>query len=161
MKSNKSSSESGGSEPNSTSRGSELTAPSVGNVSGPEGVSVDKIRDLLFGNQMQDYDRRFSNLEERFLQQFKEIESETSQSCGRSDRSLRRPRPATTSFPRRYGKHHWALRLHGNLEVEIIVAAHAYHLPALILAARRAISYAGTIETLCLDEIAQSNPCLR
>src|SRR5262252_1456753 len=36
-----------------------------------------KIRDLLFGNQMQDYDRRFSKLEERFLQRFKDIESET------------------------------------------------------------------------------------
>jgi Zn-dependent oligopeptidase len=82
MKSDKSSSESSGSVPNSTSRGSELTAPSVGNASGPEGVSVDKIRDLLFGNQMQDYDRRFSNLEERFQQRFKEIESETSRNLG-------------------------------------------------------------------------------
>src|SRR3990170_3530402 len=45
-------------------------------VSG-EAVGVDKIRDLLFGNQMQDYDRRFSKLEERFLQRFKDIESET------------------------------------------------------------------------------------
>jgi hypothetical protein len=40
-------------------------------------VGVDKIRDLLFGSQMQDYDRRFSMLEERFLQRFREIESET------------------------------------------------------------------------------------
>jgi hypothetical protein len=32
---------------------------------GSEVVGVDKIRDLLFGNQMQDYDRRFSMLEER------------------------------------------------------------------------------------------------
>jgi chromosome segregation ATPase len=40
-------------------------------------VGVDKIRDLLFGNQMQDYDRRFTKLEERFLQRFKDIESET------------------------------------------------------------------------------------
>jgi len=39
-------------------------------------VSVDKIRDLLFGNQMQDYDRRFAQLEERFQQRLKEIESE-------------------------------------------------------------------------------------
>ena len=44
---------------------------------GGEVVGVDKIRDLLFGNQMQDYDRRFSKLEERFLQRFKDIESET------------------------------------------------------------------------------------
>src|ERR1700730_17168197 len=82
MKSDKSSSESGGSVPNSMSRGSEVTAPSVGNASGPEGVSVDKIRDLLFGNQMQDYDRRFSNLEERFLQRVKGIEAETSRNLG-------------------------------------------------------------------------------
>ena len=44
---------------------------------GGEVVGVDKIRDLLFGSQMQDYDRRFSMLEERFLQRFREIEAET------------------------------------------------------------------------------------
>ena len=51
----------------------------LGNGAHPGGevVGVDKIRDLLFGNQMQDYDRRFSKLEERFLQRFKEIEAET------------------------------------------------------------------------------------
>ncbi|WP_235984459.1 coiled-coil domain-containing protein [Mesorhizobium neociceri] len=43
---------------------------------GPDAVGVDKIRDLLFGNQMQDYDRRFSKLEERVLQRFKDVESE-------------------------------------------------------------------------------------
>ena len=45
-----------------------------GALPGTEVVGVDKIRDLLFGNQMQDYDRRFSMLEERFLQRFREIE---------------------------------------------------------------------------------------
>lgn len=44
---------------------------------GSDAPGVDKIRDLLFGNQMQDYDRRFSKLEERFLQRFKDVESET------------------------------------------------------------------------------------
>src|ERR1700720_147100 len=48
-----------------------------GQIAGPDAVGVDKIRDLLFGNQMQDYDRRFSKLEDRFLQRFKDIESET------------------------------------------------------------------------------------
>lgn len=48
-----------------------------GALPGSEVVGVDKIRDLLFGNQMQDYDRRFSKLEERFLQRFKDIEAET------------------------------------------------------------------------------------
>jgi DNA repair exonuclease SbcCD ATPase subunit len=49
-----------------------------GSLPGAEVVGVDKIRDLLFGNQMQDYDSRFAKLEERFLQRFKDIESETS-----------------------------------------------------------------------------------
>ena len=53
------------------------TQPGNGPLPGGEVVGVDKIRDLLFGNQMQDYDRRFSKLEERFLQRFKDIESET------------------------------------------------------------------------------------
>jgi vacuolar-type H+-ATPase subunit I/STV1 len=48
-----------------------------GPLPGGEVVGVDKIRELLFGNQMQDYDRRFSKLEERFLQRFKDVESET------------------------------------------------------------------------------------
>jgi chromosome segregation ATPase len=48
-----------------------------GALSSGDVVGVDKIRDLLFGNQMQDYDRRFSKLEERFLQRFKDIEAET------------------------------------------------------------------------------------
>jgi hypothetical protein len=57
----------------------EAAAPSIsdGMLRSGEGVGVDKIRDLLFGNQMQDYDRRFSKLEERFLQRFKDIEAET------------------------------------------------------------------------------------
>jgi DNA repair exonuclease SbcCD ATPase subunit len=49
---------------------------------GTDGVGVDKIRDLLFGNQMQDYDRRFSKLEERFHQRFKEIETDTARNLG-------------------------------------------------------------------------------
>src|SRR6516164_9358969 len=51
-------------------------------LSGSEVVGVDKIRDLLFGNQMQDYDRRFSMLEERFLQRFREIESDAARNLG-------------------------------------------------------------------------------
>jgi hypothetical protein len=62
----------------SASRAAEAAAMvPLGNGGVPESaVSVDKIRDLLFGNQMQDYDRRFAQLEERFQQRLKEIESE-------------------------------------------------------------------------------------
>jgi Skp family chaperone for outer membrane proteins len=56
-----------------------------GQTAGPDVVGVDKIRDLLFGNQMQDYDRRFSKLEERFLQRFKDIESETARTLSAHD----------------------------------------------------------------------------
>src|SRR5580658_6183520 len=38
---------------------------------------VDKIRELLFGNQMQDYDRRFAVIEERFQQKMRDMEAES------------------------------------------------------------------------------------
>jgi exonuclease VII large subunit len=40
-----------------------------------EAPGVDKIRELLFGNQMQDYDRRFSLLEDRFQQKLRDLEA--------------------------------------------------------------------------------------
>jgi hypothetical protein len=47
-----------------------------------ETASVDKIRDLLFGNQMQDYDQRFAKLETRLLERLKDIESEAARNLG-------------------------------------------------------------------------------
>ena len=44
----------------------------------PQGV--DQIRKLLFGNQMVDYERRFSKLEDRFAQRFRDVEIETTRS---------------------------------------------------------------------------------
>jgi chromosome segregation ATPase len=63
-----------------------------GNAAIPAGdvVGVDKIRDLLFGNQMQDYDRRFSKLEERFLQRLKEIESETARNMAAQESNTKK-----------------------------------------------------------------------
>src|SRR5215831_2362875 len=71
-------------QPNSMPGGTDSAVIPLGGNGGAdaESVSVDKIRDLLFGNQMQDYDRRFANLEDRFLQRFKDIESETSRNLG-------------------------------------------------------------------------------
>ena len=43
---------------------------------------VDKIRELLFGNQMQDYDRRFSTLAESFQQKLRDVEAESTRSQG-------------------------------------------------------------------------------
>ena len=51
---------------------------------------VDKIRELLFGNQMQDYDRRFSVLEERFQQRMRDLEGESSRSLGSLESSIKK-----------------------------------------------------------------------
>jgi hypothetical protein len=51
---------------------------------------VDKIRELLFGNQMQDYDRRFSVLEERFQQRMREMEAESARSLGNLESSIKK-----------------------------------------------------------------------
>src|SRR5262245_57069029 len=68
-------------QPNLEAANEDALRPPIGGgllPPGADAVGVDKIRDLLFGNQMQDYDRRFTKLEERFLQRFKDIEAETS-----------------------------------------------------------------------------------
>jgi deoxyribodipyrimidine photolyase len=41
------------------------------------GANVDKIRDILFGNQMRDYDRKFSNLEDRLLKEVSRVREES------------------------------------------------------------------------------------
>ena len=51
---------------------------------------VDKIRDLLFGNQMQDYDRRFSLLGESFHQKLRDVESETARSLSSLESNLKK-----------------------------------------------------------------------
>jgi hypothetical protein len=51
---------------------------------------VDKIRDLLFGNQMQDYDRRFSMLSESFHQKLRDGESESARSLSSLETNLKK-----------------------------------------------------------------------
>jgi uncharacterized protein (DUF3084 family) len=48
----------------------------VGLGGGEATAGVEKIRELLFGNQMNDYDRRFATLEDRFQQSIRDVESE-------------------------------------------------------------------------------------
>jgi hypothetical protein len=43
-----------------------------------ETASVDKIRDILIGNQMRDYERKFGFLEERLLKEMADLRDETS-----------------------------------------------------------------------------------
>ena len=41
-----------------------------------DGGNIDKVRDILFGGQMRDYERRFAKLEERLLQETSELKDE-------------------------------------------------------------------------------------
>jgi exonuclease VII large subunit len=43
----------------------------------PDTGSVDKIRDILFGNQMRDFQRRFSQMEERVAKATQDLRNET------------------------------------------------------------------------------------
>ncbi len=43
----------------------------------PEGGNIDKIREILFGVQMRDYEKRFSRLEERLLKESSDLRDET------------------------------------------------------------------------------------
>jgi hypothetical protein len=63
--------------------------PSVG-APAADAVSVDKIRDILFGNQMQDYDRRFLQIDERFQQKLRDLESETTRHVTTVEGSLKK-----------------------------------------------------------------------
>ncbi|VTU19381.1 hypothetical protein H6CHR_01171 [Variovorax sp. PBL-H6] len=50
------------------------------NGQGEASSGVDKMRELLFGNQMQDYDKRFSVLDDRFQHRLRDLEAESSRS---------------------------------------------------------------------------------
>ena len=45
-------------------------------MEGHEGANVDKIRDILFGSQMRDYDKRFGRLEERLIKDAESLRDE-------------------------------------------------------------------------------------
>ncbi|HAO20771.1 MAG TPA: hypothetical protein DCQ37_10075 [Desulfobacteraceae bacterium] len=51
---------------------------SAGNGGGKDAAgNIDKIRDLIFGNQMQDYEKRFGRLEERMFKEMTDSKSES------------------------------------------------------------------------------------
>src|SRR6187551_111575 len=45
------------------------TLPRLPETEGVAGGNLDKVRDLLFGGQMRDYDRKFARLEERLVKE--------------------------------------------------------------------------------------------
>jgi chromosome segregation ATPase len=60
-------------------------APTSGDAPG-----VDKIRELLFGNQMQDYDRRFEVMEQRFQQKMRDLEGESARALQSMESSVKK-----------------------------------------------------------------------
>jgi chromosome segregation ATPase len=59
-------------------------------AAGTDAPGVDKIRDLLFGNQMQDYERRFAVMDDRFQQKLRDLEAETARSLTGYETSLKK-----------------------------------------------------------------------
>ena len=55
-----------------------------------ETSGVDKMRELLFGNQMQDYDKRFAILEDRFQQRLRDLETESSRSLSSLESTMKK-----------------------------------------------------------------------
>lgn len=54
-----------------------------------EGGNVDKIRDILFGAQMRDYDRRFSGVEDRLLQEAAALREEVARRLSATEQYVR------------------------------------------------------------------------
>lgn len=52
---------------------------------GGEGASVDKIRDILFGVQMRDYDKKFARLEENLMKETSDLKEEVKRSLAAFD----------------------------------------------------------------------------
>ena len=70
-----------------------ITAAQAALAAGPannDAPGVDKIRELLFGNQMQDYDKRFSLLDDRFQQKLRDVEAESTRSLGSMESSIKK-----------------------------------------------------------------------
>ena len=63
-------------------------------VSEPDGgtsvASLEKVRDLLFGVQMRDYDRKFARLEERLIQETSDLREEVKKRLATIDQFIRK-----------------------------------------------------------------------
>jgi exonuclease VII large subunit len=66
------------------------TQEALNNAPNGDAPGVDKIRELLFGNQMQDYDKRFSQLQDRFQQKVRDIEAESARSLQNMESSIKK-----------------------------------------------------------------------
>jgi VIT1/CCC1 family predicted Fe2+/Mn2+ transporter len=63
---------------------------SVADLATGDAPGVDKIRELLFGNQMQDYDRRFSMVTEGFQEKLRGMESDIARTLSGLEANLKK-----------------------------------------------------------------------
>jgi DNA anti-recombination protein RmuC len=68
-------------------RAGETDRPSGDPLAG--GASIDKVRDILFGAQMREYDRRFSRLEERLLKETSDLKDDVRKRLGALEEYLK------------------------------------------------------------------------
>ena len=59
-----------------TTSSDQETLPRLPEPDGAAGGNLDKVRDLLFGGQMRDYDRKFARLEERLVKETADLREE-------------------------------------------------------------------------------------
>ena len=61
------------------------TIPAPGSdAEGVAGGNLDKVRDLLFGGQMRDFDRRFARLEERLIKETADLNDDVRKRLARA-----------------------------------------------------------------------------
>ncbi len=92
---------------------------------GSEG-SVDKIRDILFGSQMRDYERKFSQLEERIMKEVNRLREEQEKRLASLDQSI--DRELKSLVKRLSGEHDD--RLAAEQDLSEALASHAEQLRA-------------------------------
>ena len=64
--------------------------PETGANGGTPGSNIDQIRDIIFGTQMRDYDRRFTTLEERLLKDSADLREELGRRYATLEEFIRR-----------------------------------------------------------------------
>lgn len=64
-------------EPSKSTQILGMTHSPAPNKDGLESGSIDKIRDILFGDRMREYEKRFSRLEERLVKDYSELREDT------------------------------------------------------------------------------------
>lgn len=98
----------------------------VPDVGGEE--SVDKIRDILFGSQMRDYERKFSQLEQRIMKEVGRLRDEQAQRLDALEQSLDREFAALS---KRLGGEHDD-RVAAEQDLSEAMASSAEHLQAAL-----------------------------